>query len=99
MYVLPSLVVVDIVVKTKKKKNQKKSGSIATVQNWTPLCRRTREVCDFLNTSSGHAISTHNQPNLDSTRDQPSFFRLKFWAQEVSHIERNGIKQLIQALA
>jgi hypothetical protein len=55
-------------------------SSAATVQNWTPRCRRTREVCDFLNTSSGHAISTHNQPNLESTRAQPSFFCLKFWA-------------------
>jgi hypothetical protein len=42
----------------KNKKIKKKLSSAATVQNWTPRCRRTREVCDFLNTSSGHAIST-----------------------------------------
>jgi hypothetical protein len=88
---LPSLVVVDIVVKTKKGKKEKKSGSTATVQNWTPLCRRTREVCDFLNTSSENAqkqtktfkssVSTYNQPNLESTQNQPRFLRLKFWAQ------------------
>jgi hypothetical protein len=56
-------------------------NSAATVQNWTPCRRRTQEVCDFLNTSSGHAISTYYQSNLESTQDQPSFFRLKFWAQ------------------
>jgi hypothetical protein len=64
-----------------ERKKRKKSSSAAAVQNWTPRRRRTREVCDFLDTSSGHAISTYNQPNLESTQDQPSFFRLKFWAQ------------------
>jgi hypothetical protein len=67
-------------------------SSTATVQNWTPLCRRTREVCDFLNTSSENAhkhtktckssVSTYNQPNLESTQNQPRFLRLKFWAQD-----------------
>jgi hypothetical protein len=46
----------------------------------TPRRSQTREVCDFLDSSSGHAISTYNQPNLESTLNQPSFFRLKFWA-------------------
>jgi hypothetical protein len=49
-----------------------------------------QEVCDFLDTSSGHAhkhtktckssVSTIN-PNLESTQNQPSFLRPKFWAQ------------------
>jgi hypothetical protein len=54
-----------------------------------------REVCDFFNTSSGHAkkytktcrssVSTYNQPNLESTQNQPRFLRLKFWAQVSYH--------------
>jgi hypothetical protein len=56
-------------------------SSAATVQNWTPCRRRTREVCDFLDTSSENSVSTYNQPNLESTQNQPSFFCLKFWAQ------------------
>jgi hypothetical protein len=54
--------------------------SATTVQNWTPRQRGTREVCDFLDTSSENSVSTYNQPNLESTRNQPSFFCLKFWA-------------------
>jgi hypothetical protein len=56
----------------------------------TPLSRQTQEVCDFLNTSSENAhkhtktcksfVSTYNQPNLESTQNQPRFLRLKFWA-------------------
>jgi hypothetical protein len=51
-----------------------------TVQNWTPRQRGTREVCDFLDTSSENSVSTYNQPYLESTQNQPSFFCLKFWA-------------------
>jgi hypothetical protein len=51
---LPSLVVLDI-VQNNEKKNEKKSSSTATAQNWTSRHRRTREVCDFLNRSSGQA--------------------------------------------
>jgi hypothetical protein len=56
-------------------------SSATTVQNWTPRKRGTREVCDFLDTSSENSVSTYNQPNLESTLNQPSFFCLKFWAQ------------------
>jgi hypothetical protein len=76
-------------LKTERKKTFKKSSSTATAQNWTP---QMREVCDFFNASSGHAkkytktcrssVSTHNQPNLESTQNQPRFLRLKFWALE-----------------
>jgi hypothetical protein len=38
------------------------------------------KVCDFLDTSSKNSVSTYNQPNLESTQNQPSFFCLKFWA-------------------
>jgi hypothetical protein len=55
-------------------------SSATTVQNWTPRQRGTREVCDFLDTSSENSVSTYNQPNLESTQNQPSFFCLKFWA-------------------
>jgi hypothetical protein len=56
----PSLVDLDIVLKNKKKKQKlEKKSSTATSQNWTPRRRRTREVCDFLGTSSGHAHNTH----------------------------------------
>jgi hypothetical protein len=85
---LPSLVALDIVLITKKKKKTKnKSGSTTTVQNWTPRRIRTREVCDFLNTSSNHAVSTYNQPNLELTQNQPSFLRPKFWALDTDDIE------------
>jgi hypothetical protein len=91
MFVLPSLVVLDIVLNNTKKKNlqklQKKLSSTATAQNWTLW---TREVCDFFYTSSGHAkkytktckssVSTYNQPNMESTQNQHRFLRLKFWA-------------------
>jgi hypothetical protein len=86
----PSLVALDIVFNNTKKKKEKKSSSTETVQNWTPLRSRTQEVCDFLYTSSEHAhkltktcknaVSTCNQPNLESTQNQPSFLRPKFWA-------------------
>jgi hypothetical protein len=83
---LPCLVVLDIVLYNTKKKT--KLSSTATAQNWTP---RMGEVCDFFDTSSRHAkkytkickssVSTYNQPNLESTQNQPRFLRLKFWAQ------------------
>jgi hypothetical protein len=84
---LPILVVLDFVLNNKRKTTKKKLSSDKTVQNWTPCRRRMREACDFLNTSSGHAhnivkvpVSTDNQPNLESTQNQPSFLRPKFWA-------------------
>jgi hypothetical protein len=49
-------------------------SSATTVQNWTPRQRVTREVCDFLDTSFENSVSTYNQPNLESTQNQPSFF-------------------------
>jgi hypothetical protein len=55
----PSLVALHIVLKNARKKYLKKiSSSTATAQNWTP---RKREVCDFLDTSSGLAHSTPKQ--------------------------------------
>jgi hypothetical protein len=82
-------------LRTEKKKNFKKTSSTATVQNWTPLCRGTQEVCDFLDTSSKKAhkhtktckssVSTYNQPNLESTQNQPRFLRLKFWALDIKY--------------
>jgi hypothetical protein len=65
---------------TERKKTTKKMSSATTVQNWTPRQRGTREVCDFLDTSSENSVSTYNQPNLESTQNQLSFFCLKFWA-------------------
>jgi hypothetical protein len=77
---MPSLVALDIVLNNTKKKNLKKIKLNRTVQNWTPRRSWTREVCDFLDTSSENAVSTYNQPNLESTQNQPSFLRPKFWA-------------------
>jgi hypothetical protein len=76
---------VDIVLNNRKKKNLKILSSAATIQNWTPSCRRTQEVFDFLDTSSENSVSTYNQPNLESTQNQPSFFCLKFWALVKNH--------------
>jgi hypothetical protein len=58
---------------TQRKKTFKKSSSTETAQNWTP---RTREVCDFFNTSSGHAKNTPKhvkvlfQPTISLTWNQ-----------------------------
>jgi hypothetical protein len=59
----PSIEALDIVIDNTKKKTLKKSSSTAIVQNWTPRCRRTQEVSDFLETSSG-------QPSIDLTWNQ-----------------------------
>jgi hypothetical protein len=84
---LPSLVALDIVLNNTKKKQLKQNQ--AQLQQFKTRHLDTREVCDFLVTNSGHAhkhtkrcknaVSTYNQPNLESTQNQPKFC-VQFWA-------------------
>jgi hypothetical protein len=45
-------------------------SSTTTVQNWTPRRSRTQEVCDFIDTSSGHAHKQRYQPTINLTWNQ-----------------------------
>jgi hypothetical protein len=44
------------------------------------------------------SVSTYNQLNLESTRNQPRFLRLKFWAQD-SNLEAGSLDLVVKSLS
>jgi hypothetical protein len=81
--------------RTKKNELNRNSSKLDT----SPQARRkrfvifSRQVLGTLTNKSKtckNSVSTYNQPNLESTRNQPSFFPLKCRAQDV--ILKNGCK-------
>jgi hypothetical protein len=63
----PILVALDIVLNnTKRKKLKKNQAQPPQFKDGHLTAVWTRDVCDFLDTSSENAVSTYNQPNLES---------------------------------
>jgi hypothetical protein len=87
--ILPILVVLDFVLKNKRKKLKKNRASpkqFKTGHLAAGRCKRfvifSTQVLDMLTTlQKFRLVSTYNQPNLESTQNQTSFLRPKFWAQ------------------